>query len=64
MNGGLKICRVQRFLGSRKINLACADSARTTDCMVWYRKKIQPSQNALLDMSGVLKSKFPKRSAK
>jgi hypothetical protein len=29
-----------KFLGPRK-NLACADSARTANWMVWYRK-IQP----------------------
>jgi hypothetical protein len=28
---------MQNFLGPRK-KLACADSARTADWMVWYRK--------------------------
>ncbi len=37
LNCGLKICRMQKFLGPKK-KLTCADSARTTDRMVWYRK--------------------------
>jgi hypothetical protein len=38
LNGGLKICREQKFLGSRKKTLACANSACTTDWMAWHRK--------------------------
>jgi hypothetical protein len=55
LNGGLKIRRVQKFLGPQK--LACADSARTTDLMVWYRKIFGLLLNALLDVSRVLNSK-------
>jgi hypothetical protein len=52
LNGGLKICRMQKFLGPRK-KLACANSARKTDWMVWYRK-IGLLLNALLNVSMVL----------
>ncbi len=37
LNCGLKIRRMQKFLVPEK-KLACADSARTTNWMVWYRK--------------------------
>ncbi len=42
--------------------VACADSARTTNWMVWYRS-FGLSLNALLDVSMVLNSKCPKQKA-
>ncbi len=46
-----------------KKTLACADSARTTGWMAWYRI-FWPLQNALLNLNRVLNSKCPKHSAK
>ncbi len=40
--------------------LACADFARMTDWMVWYRN-FSLLLNALLDVSRVLNSKCPKQ---
>ncbi len=48
MNGGLKICRMQKFLGPRE-KLACADSACTTNWMVWYKKNWPLAKRTVLE---------------